>query len=73
MARSSENLASSAVNSLPSLNFTPLRSVMRSCVGLTSFHSVASAASGLKVLLLYSTSVSYTAACRVLFTPTFWA
>ena len=72
MARSSENLASSAVNSLPSLNFTPLRRVRRSCVGLMSFHSVASDGSGLKVLLLYSTSVSYTAPCMVLFTPTFW-
>ena len=72
LARSSENLASSAVNSLPSLNFTPLRKLRRSCVGLTSLHSVASEGSGLKVLLLYSTSVSYTAPCMVLFTPTFW-
>ncbi|MNT55598.1 hypothetical protein D3C72_1928430 [compost metagenome] len=71
LARSSENLASSAVNSLPSLNFTPLRRVRRSWVGLTSFHSVARDGSGLKVLLLYSTSVSYTAPCMVLFTPTF--
>jgi hypothetical protein len=42
MARVMENTTSSAVNGAPSWNLTPLRSVKRSCVGVTKVHSVAS-------------------------------
>ena len=42
MARCIEYTASSAVNAEPSWNFTPWRSVKRICVGLISFHAVAS-------------------------------
>ena len=52
MARSMENLTSSAVSALPSLNFTPSRSVNCMCVGLTCFQAVASMGSILKLLLL---------------------
>jgi hypothetical protein len=42
MARVMENTTSSAVKGAPSWNLTPLRSVKRSCVGVTKVHSVAS-------------------------------
>jgi hypothetical protein len=45
IARFIENTASSAVNAAPSWNFTPWRSVMRSCVGLSCFQPVASTGS----------------------------
>ena len=52
MARFSEKITSSASRGLPSLNLTPVRSLMRSCVGVTNFQSVANCGSILKVRLL---------------------
>ena len=52
MARLSEYTASSAVKAEPSWNFTPERRLKRICVGLISFHEVASTGSTSKVLLL---------------------
>ena len=52
MARFSENTASSAVNGVPSLNFTSLRRLKRTWVGEISFQDVANTGSTAKVLLL---------------------